>query len=51
MSRMSAVELTYRDRLRLLREKKLEQTKAKLARNGCMDEDDYGTVAPPEDFH
>ena len=42
--------LTYRRRLDLLRERKLEQTRAKLARNGYMDEDDYGTVLPPDDF-
>jgi len=48
---MRPVELTYRERLDLLRERKLKQTKEKLAKNGFMDEDDYGTVVPPEDFH
>lgn len=48
---MSTGELTYQQRLDLLRHKKLEQTREKLARNGYMDEDDYGTVVPPDDFH
>ena len=48
---MSTAELTYGDRLGLLRERKLEQTEAKLAKIGYMNEDDYGTVLPPDDFH
>ena len=43
--------LTYRRRLDLLRETKRAQTHAKLRKNGYMDEDDYGTVLPPDDFH
>jgi formate C-acetyltransferase len=39
--------LTYDDRLAALRERKLAQTREKIARDGYMDEDDYGTVAPP----
>ena len=47
---MSIAQLTYNDRLRLLREKKLKQTQEKLEVQGYVDEDDYGTVLPPEDF-
>jgi len=42
--------LTYEDRIHLLREKKLAQTREKLAKYGPMDGDDLGLVAPPEDF-
>lgn len=42
--------LPPRERIARLREKKLRQTREKLARVGYMDEDDYGTVLPPEDF-
>jgi formate C-acetyltransferase len=45
-----SAELTPRDRIAKLREKKLVQTREKLARCGAMDEDDYGTVLPPADF-
>ena len=48
---MTTPPLTYPQRLDRLREKKLAQTKAKLAKGGFMDEDDYGTVLPPDDFH
>jgi len=37
-------------RIDRLREKKLAQTRAKLRRFGPQDEDDYGSVPPPEDF-
>ena len=47
---MVSTGLTYRQRLDLLREKKLEQTREKIELYGYMDEDDYGTVPPPEDF-
>ena len=47
---VAAAELTYADRIRLLREKKIRQTQEKLAKNGPMDEDDYGTVLPPAGF-
>jgi len=43
--------LTYEDRLEHLRRKKAEQTQAKLRKLGHVDEDDYGTVLPPDDFH
>ncbi len=51
MIRASIQNLTYRQRLQLIREKKLQQTRDKIARYGPMDEDDYGTVCPPADFH
>ena len=43
-----AAELTYADRIRLLRQRKEEQTRAKIAADGYLDGDDYGTVLPPE---
>jgi len=43
--------LTYENRLAMLRERKRAQTREKLQRFGPMDEDDYGTVPPPEEFH
>ncbi len=50
MIRSATHDLTYRQRLDLIREKKLQQTRDKIARYGAMDEDDYGTVCPPPDF-
>ena len=41
---------TYESRLDALRQRKIEQTQEKIRRNGYMDEDDYGSVPPPEDF-
>ena len=38
----------YTERIRRLRERKLAQTQQKIAACGSMDEDDYGTVLPPE---
>ena len=43
-------ELSYRDRMALLREKKIAHTLEKIKRNGYMDVDDYGTVPLPDDF-
>lgn len=44
--------LTYEQRIDHLRAQKEEQTQEKLRRNHAyMDEDDYGSVLPPEDFH
>jgi pyruvate-formate lyase len=43
-------EYTFASRLKALREKKEQQTQEKLRKNGYMDEDDYGSVLPPEDF-
>ena len=48
---MTDSPLSYQDRLDRLRETKLRQTREKLAARGFMDEDDYGTVLPPADFH
>ena len=47
---MSIIELTYNDRIELLREKKLQQTQAKLQAVGYINEDDYGMVLPPNGF-
>jgi len=44
-------DFNYENRLNLLRERKLEQTKWKINHLANMDEDDYGSVPPPEDFH
>ena len=44
------MEYTFSQRLNCLRERKEQQTKEKIRRNGYMDEDDYGSVPPPEDF-
>ncbi len=43
--------LSYEDRIKLLREKKIEHTLAKKAKNGYMDGDDYGTIPLPPDYH
>ena len=43
--------MNYNRRLALLREKKIEHTQAKVRAAGFIDEDDYGTVPVPEDFH
>ena len=40
----------YAKRLRLLRERKLEQTAEKVAKEGGLNEDDYGRVVPPDYF-
>ena len=42
---------SYQERLAALHERKVEQTREKRCRSGFMDEDDYGCVPPPEDFH
>ena len=41
---------TFEQRLEELRRRKEAQTQEKIRRNGYMDEDDYGSVPPPEDF-
>lgn len=43
-------EYTYQSRLDALRRTKETQTLEKIRRNGYMDEDDYGSVPPPEGF-
>ena len=47
---MPTSQLTYSERLKILRKKKLQQTQAKLEVQGYVDEDDYGTVLPPDGF-
>lgn len=42
---------TLDKRIRLLRERKLAQTEEKIEMEGGLDEDDYGRVVPPDDFH
>lgn len=44
------MEYTYANRLEALRERKQQQTQEKICRCGYMDEDDYGSVPPPEGF-
>lgn len=43
--------MTYAERMRQLREKKIAHTLGKLDQQGYMDADDYGTVPFPEDYH
>lgn len=48
---MSATVATrHAERIRRLAERKVRQTREKVARVGFMDMDDHGTVALPEDF-
>lgn len=42
--------LSYRDRIALLREKKIEHTLQKKEQQGYMDSDDYGTIPKPEGY-
>lgn len=42
--------MTYQERLKLLREKKIRDTLAKVKQNGAMDADDYGSLPLPDDF-
>ncbi len=42
--------MNYSERIKLLREKKIEHTKEKIRQNGYMDADDYGTVPLDKDF-
>lgn len=43
-------QMTYRERMALLHEKKLSDTRGKMAQQGYMDADDYGTVPLPEGY-
>lgn len=43
-------KLEYEDRIKILRDRKIEQTAQKIQREGGLNEDDYGRVVPPEDF-
>lgn len=38
----------FEDKIARLRAKKLEQTKEKIAKEGLLDEDDYGRIVPPK---
>ena len=50
-NRFAATErLDYPARIKILRDRKIEQTREKVRREGGLDEDDYGRVVPPEDF-
>ncbi len=42
--------MNYQERIERLRSRKEAQTMQKLAKNGYMDEDDYGSVLPPENI-
>ncbi len=42
--------LSYEERVKILRERKILQTRQKVEREGGLNEDDYGRVVPPEDF-
>ena len=44
-------EFTLDKRIRLLKARKLKQTEEKIEMEGGLDEDDYGRVVPPDDFH
>lgn len=43
-------ELGYKERISILRERKLQQTRQKVEIEGGLNEDDYGRVVPPDDF-
>ena len=43
-------DYTFQSRLDALRQKKEAQTMEKIRRNGSMDEDDYGSIPPPDGF-
>ena len=43
--------LTYKDRLKSIRQTKIEHTLKKLKQNGYTDIDDFGTVPLPEGYH
>ena len=42
--------MRYQQRMARLVERKIQQTREKLAVLGARDEDDYGLVLPPEGF-
>lgn len=44
-------DVSYRNRLRILRDHKIEDTKDKAGYSCFADGDDYGAIAPPEDYH
>lgn len=45
----TAEKFRYKERLDLLKKRKLEQIQEKLEKEGPLDEDDYGRVVPPKD--
>ena len=42
-------DVSYRERLRILRERKIEDTKDKAGIQSWADGDDYGAIKPPDD--
>lgn len=40
----------YQDRIAILKQKKLDQTRQKIEKEGGLNEDDYGRIVPPEGF-
>ena len=44
------LNLNYRDRLRVLKERKIEDTRDKAGIRSYQDSDDYGSIAAPENF-
>ena len=44
-------DVSFSQRIRILRERKFEDTKDKKGIRSFADGDDYGAVAPPEDYH
>lgn len=42
--------LPYQERLRILRERKIEDTKDKAGVRSFADGDDYGAITPPKDY-
>ena len=47
----AGADLSYRGRVAILRERKIEDTKDKKGIRSFADGDDYGAIAPPDDFH
>jgi len=47
---MTTTAFSYRERIALLVERKLQQTQEKFAQNGYMNADDLGSIAAPADF-
>lgn len=44
-------QFDFDKRIRLLKKRKLEQTQEKIDQEGGLDEDDYGRVVAPDNFH
>ncbi|MDR1641998.1 MAG: pyruvate formate lyase family protein [Clostridiales bacterium] len=43
-------QLSYSERIEILKKRKIEQTQEKVCKEGGLDEDDYGRVVPPDGF-